>query len=175
MAPRELAPILALRLELLEAAQLDREVEVLRESGDVDGRFGVGVDVLVLGAVRDVQRGARLPVVPRAIDDAEAGATGDMDGFLAMDVPAGPPARGDLGHDESGALRGKTRRLSDEHRRARVLWGRDPLEVTGVRDDRTTPDRGRGLRARAQPGVVEVAHPGRWYGARTVSRPRRRP
>jgi hypothetical protein len=140
VALRELRVALRFLFELLEAAEAGAEVEVLRQRGDVDSGRVPGVDVLVLGAIRDVQRGAGLPVITSAADDAEAGATGDVDRFLTVHVHPGARASGYLRLDERGALRRESAGRADEHRGARVLRCLDPLELTAARDDRAAPD-----------------------------------
>src|SRR5438270_11768236 len=96
MACGELAAVGPLLLELLEPAELDVEVEVVRDRREVDGRRAAEIDVLMRRAVRHVDSGPRLPVVARAIDDAEAGARGDVDRLFAVDVHGGAPTAGGL-------------------------------------------------------------------------------
>src|ERR1700704_3787003 len=125
----------------------------------------------MLRAIRDVRRGARLPVVARAADDAEARAGDDVDRLLAVHVTPRARARGNLGFDERGALRRESGGSADEHRGACILRRRGPLELATPRDDRTTPHPRLELRALAQPSAVEVAHrPMVWRDERSVAR-----
>ena len=55
------------------------------------------------GSERDHQRAAGLPVVAHLVDDAEAGAVHDMDGFFAVLVPARMTAWWDFGNQALGA------------------------------------------------------------------------
>src|SRR5438270_13586099 len=113
---RELAPIARLLLELLEASKLHGEVQVGGERRDVRGGRRTGVHVLVRGAIRNVQRRARLPVVARAINDAETGAVEDVHRLLTVHVPTRAPPQWDLRLEQGGALRRDSRGLTDEHR-----------------------------------------------------------
>ena len=169
---RELSTVARFLFELLQAAQLHGEVEVVRHGREIDGGVVAGIHVLVRRAIRDVQSGPGLPVIPCVVDHAEAGAREDVDRLLAMAMPAGAPARGDLRLQQRGALGRETRGLANEHRRAPVLRCLDPREIGTTCDNGPTPHGLFEPRALVQPSAVEVGHrPMVWRDVR-VSRPR---
>src|SRR5438093_10916787 len=102
---RELAAVARLLLELVETAELHDEVEIVGDRREVHGRVVAGVHVLMLRAVRDVERRAGLPVVARAVDDAESGPREDVDGLFAVPRSARAPVSRVLRLQQRGSTR----------------------------------------------------------------------
>src|SRR2546425_2391977 len=109
---------------------------IYRRCEYVDRGLVARVEVLMLGAVRDVQGRTRFPVVSRAVDDAEAAPGKDVDRLLAVRVLPGMGARRDLRLEERGPLRWKPDGLADDHGDPEVLRRLDPPPLAAVRDDR---------------------------------------
>ena len=126
--------------------------------GQIDGCIRARVHELVLGAIRHVQRRARLPVVSRAIDDREPRAGEDVDRFLAVGMTAGAPPDWDFGFRERRAGGLEAHGLADEHGAARVLFRLDPRELTCARDDPRALHPIVERRAAREPVLIEVAH-----------------
>src|SRR6266545_4978102 len=85
--------------------------------------------MLVLSAERDPEHGARLPVVPYAVDNAEPLALDDVDALFAVLMLAGVRAGRDIGDCHLAAPGTKTVLRSGHEGDAKVLGRLDPLQL----------------------------------------------
>jgi len=133
-------------------------LEVEDHRRQVLGRFRPRVEVLVHRPVGDLERAARVPVEALAVDDAEALARQDVDRLLAVGMPAGVPADGDLAL-EHVAAHGRVAQLVGDHQLdPGVLAGPNPWDVPVTGDEHCPPHLLVDLVPGRQPLVVERAH-----------------
>src|SRR5579864_138318 len=122
-------PDLTALLQLRMSVQAAKVLQVDTHCGEVAHGLRPGVEVLMLRSEWDLQGGVLFPVIAHAIDDAEARALDDVDGFLAMFVPAGVAAWRDLRDQALCAPGAEAKLRGDQQPYAIVLDGLNPLDI----------------------------------------------
>src|SRR5262249_5043815 len=123
---------------LLNRAQLNEQLQGKTHRREIQGGLVAGVEVLMLGSVRDLERAASMPVEPLALDNAKAPAAEDVDGLFAVDVPPGVPADRNLCLQNTVSHSGKPELIRHHQLDLSVLPCTHPWNISVVGNHRRT-------------------------------------
>ena len=129
-----------------------------RHRREVSHGLGAGVEMLVLRSKGHPKAATLVPLVFDAVDDTETFTFHDVDGFFAVLVLAGMPARADLRDYVLGAPSGKAVLGGSQQRRPGILVGFDPLQFLFMDHCPGHFFVGVALVPEPQPRLIEIGH-----------------
>jgi len=115
--------------DLFDAGDAHEPFEIEGHAVQDQHRHIAGVEMLVLGPERDLQRAAFVPVEALAIDDAEAFAFEDVHRLFAMPMLAGVPPNRNFRLQHVAAHGRETELVRDHELDFRIMGGRHPGNV----------------------------------------------